>query len=363
MRAVIWFTLVLSTQTYPPCELTPQTSARVGCSRIPEMPGPTVMRATGRSLTRSTTAMLPSAVLTYAFKRSPGRKKEARCSRKSKIAAPSSSTVVSEMTRAFRKRPFTTPVGQALRELILFSLSVDLPMQHCGDLPHLFGEFGKFLGQNRLHAVGESLVRLVVDFHQQSIRANGNGCARERQDFVAFAGAMAGVNQDRQVTASFHRRHDGQIQRGRHPPLQQYRLFGPSGALQQGKILHIARANLDHVRVFLDQIQALVVDGLGDNPKSEFLTHLRQNLQPRFPQSLKAVRGCPRLIRSPPKQPHSALRHTLRDGQRLLFALHCARPRHQSYFVSPDDYIPRRCGNPQDGVFLFGVAADQLVRL
>src|SRR5216683_2533886 len=346
MRAVIWFTLVLSTQTYPPCELTPQTSARVGCSRIPEMPGPTVMRATGRSLTRSTTAMLPSAVLTYAFRRSPGRKKEARCSRKSKIAALSSSTVVSEMTRAFRKRPFTTPVGQALRELILFSLSVDLPMQHCGDLPHLFGEFGKFLGQNRLHAVGESLVRLVVDFHQQSIRANGNGCARERQDFVAFAGAMAGVNQDRQVTASFHRRHDGQIQRvarvigesadaafaqhhavislgeyilrghqefierGRHPPLQQYRLFGPSGALQQGKILHIARANLDHVRVFLDQIQALVVDGLGDNPKSEFLAHLRQNLQPRLAQSLKTVRGSARLVRSPAKQPHATFRDT-----------------------------------------------------
>src|SRR5229473_1884895 len=213
MRAVIWFTLVLSTQTYPPCELTPQTSARVGCSRIPEMPGPTVMRATGRSLTRSTTAMLPSAVLTYAFRRSPGRKKEARCSRKSKIAAPSSSTVVSEMTRAFRKRPFTTPVGQALRELILFSLSVDLPMQHCGNLPHLFGQFGKFLGQDRLHAVGESLVRLVVDFHQQSIRANGNGCARERQDFVAFAGSVAGVNQNRQVAAFFHCRHDGQIQR------------------------------------------------------------------------------------------------------------------------------------------------------
>jgi hypothetical protein len=42
-------------------------------------------------------------VLTYAFSRNPGRRNDARCSRNSKIAAPTSSTAVNPTNRTFLK--------------------------------------------------------------------------------------------------------------------------------------------------------------------------------------------------------------------------------------------------------------------
>ena len=51
--------------------------------------------------------------------------------------------------------------------------------------------------------------------------------------------------------------------------LQQHRLAQLAGLLQQGEVLHVARADLDHVGPFGDQLQGLVVDGLGDDAQAE----------------------------------------------------------------------------------------------
>jgi len=51
------------------------------------------------------------------------------------------------------------------------------PQDRC-NLPDLFHQLAKFLRQNRLHAIGERLVRLVMHFDEQSIRAHRNGRAR-----------------------------------------------------------------------------------------------------------------------------------------------------------------------------------------
>jgi hypothetical protein len=64
-----------------------------------------------------------------------------------------------------------------------------------------------------LHAVGEGLIGGVVDFDEQAVGAHGCRGAGERQNFVAFAGAVAGVDQDRQVAAFFDRGDDREVQR------------------------------------------------------------------------------------------------------------------------------------------------------
>src|ERR1700731_4233638 len=104
-------------------------------------------------------------------------------------------------------------------------------------------------------------------------------------------------------------------------------------------------------------MQTLVVDGFGDDPEAEFLAHLRQNLQSRLTQTLKAVRGSPRLVRAAAKQTNSSLGEALGDGQRLLLALNGAGPRPERYFCAADNDIAGRRGNTQHTVFFFGVAA------
>lgn len=56
--------------------------------------------------------------------------------------------------------------------------SVDLAMQDRGNLPDLVGELGKFFREDRLHAIGESLVWLVMDFDEQAVGSNGDRSTR-----------------------------------------------------------------------------------------------------------------------------------------------------------------------------------------
>ena len=59
-----------------------------------------------------------------------------------------------------------------------------------GDLANFGEEFSEFVGEDGLDAVGEGFVGLVVDFNEEAIGADGDGGAGERQDLVAFAGAV-----------------------------------------------------------------------------------------------------------------------------------------------------------------------------
>ena len=170
-----------------------------------------------------------------------------------------------------------------------------------------------------MYAVGEGFLRLVMNFDEQPIRSDSHRRPREWQHLVPFACAMTGVHEYRKVAAFFHRGNDRKVQRvpgkigeraytalaehhvvisfrqnifgghqklierGGHPPLKQNWLFGTPCALKKRKILHIARADLDHVAVFLNQIKRLVVDGFGDDPKAEFIANFGQNFQTGFP--------------------------------------------------------------------------------
>ena len=79
-------------------------------------------------------------------------------------------------------------------------------------MTHVVGEGDEFLGQKRLHAVGERFVRLVMDFDEKAIRADGDSGARKRQDFVALAGAVAGIDEDWKMAALFYRGNNSEVE-------------------------------------------------------------------------------------------------------------------------------------------------------
>src|SRR5258708_2110511 len=73
---------------------------------------------------------------------------------------------------------------------------VNGPMEDGGDLAHVVGEGDEFLGEEGLHAIGEGFLRLVMNFNEEAISANGDSGSGERQHFVTLAGAVAGIDEN-----------------------------------------------------------------------------------------------------------------------------------------------------------------------
>ena len=73
---------------------------------------------------------------------------------------------------------------------------VNGPLEDGGDLAHFVGEDDEFLGEEGLHAIGEGLFRLVMNFNEETISADGDSGAGERQHFVTLAGAVAGIDEN-----------------------------------------------------------------------------------------------------------------------------------------------------------------------
>jgi len=64
------------------------------------------------------------------------------------------------------------------------------------DLLDFVDQVGKFEREDGLNAVGEGGFGIVVNFDEETVGAHGYGGAGEGKNFVAFAGAMAGVDED-----------------------------------------------------------------------------------------------------------------------------------------------------------------------
>src|SRR5690242_12640776 len=52
-----------------------------------------------------------------------------------------------------------------------------------------------------------------MDLYEQAVGANRDGGAGKRQNFVAFASAVAGIDEDRQVAALLNGGDDGEVER------------------------------------------------------------------------------------------------------------------------------------------------------
>ena len=170
----------------------------------------------------------------------------------------------------------------------------------------------ELVGINGLRAIGERFFRLVVHLNEDAIGANSNCSAGHGQHLVSLAGAVAGVDKDGQMAELLNGGNDAEVEgvagvigEGAHaafaeddlvvalahdvfgghqelvecgadmPRLSSTGFRSAPGVLEQGKILHVARADLDHVGPFRDEVQSFVVDGFGDDAESEAVRGFR----------------------------------------------------------------------------------------
>ncbi len=108
------------------------------------------------------------------------------------------------------------------------------------------------------------------------------------------------------------------LQRCGHSALQKNWQSGATRPAQQGKILHVARTDLNHVRVFFDKIDSRLIECLGHDPESELFPNIGQNFQCFFPQTGKCVRRSTRLEGAPAKKLRAASLHRFRHRKSLL---------------------------------------------
>src|SRR5215218_7229285 len=208
-----------------------------------------------------------------------------------------------------------------------------------------------------LRAVADGLVRLRVDLDDDPVRAGRRGRERERLDQRAPPGGVAGVDDHRQVRELLqHRdrrevereavsglegadpalaqqhvgvallehvlgRHQQLLERRRQPALEQDRLARAADLGQQRVVLHVARADLDHVGHLDHGLEIARVQQLGHDRQPGLGLRLGQQPQALLPETLERVGRRPRLVGAAAEKARAAGGDHVRGRQRLVARL------------------------------------------
>jgi hypothetical protein len=152
-------------------------------------------------------------------------------------------------------------------------------------------------------------------------------------------------------------RHQPLLDGGAHAPLEQDRPGGGADGLQQGEVLHVAGADLEHVGVGSDQVDGARVDHLGHHRQAGFRPHLGQYLQARLTQALVGVGGGAGLEGAAAQQAGAGRLGHAGGGEGLPGILDRARPGDHGQRVRAD----RHPADPDDRPVGVMLPADQLV--
>ena len=207
----------------------------------------------------------------------------------------------------------------------------------------------------------------------QAVRTDCHGglcqCGHHKGD----AGSVARVDHDRQMGHLFQHRHGGNIQRVAHArlkgadaaltqhdigvalghdvlsthdqllqgggkaALEQHRYIQLADRLEQLKVLHVARADLDHIDLGVQkQRDMLVVHQLGHDGLAGDCAGLLQQLQTFGAQALKAVGAGAWLERAAAQDAGPSGLHPLRHKGDLLLALNAAGAAHDGKVAAAD---------------------------
>src|SRR5215469_11947862 len=90
---------------------------------------------------------------------------------------------------------------------------VDSVVKDGGDFAGLGDKLRKLVRQDGLNAVGKRTVGIVVNFDEKAIGPNRDGCTRERQHFVTFASAVAGIDDNRQMASALYGGDNTEVER------------------------------------------------------------------------------------------------------------------------------------------------------
>ncbi len=113
---------------------------------------------------------------------------------------------------------------------------------------------------------------------------------------------------------------------GHHTAFEQHGGARLAGGVEQVVVLHVARADLDHVGVFGDEGHLLGRHGLGDHGQAGGFAGLGQQRQPLFAHALKAVGRGAGLERAAAQGGGSGLFDGVGGFENLRAAFHRARP-------------------------------------
>ena len=134
-----------------------------------------------------------------------------------------------------------------------------------------------------------------------------------------------------------------------------------AGVLEQREVLHVARADLDHVGPLGDQLERFVVDGFGDDAQAKAVANLGHDLERFKAQALKGVGRGAGLVSAAAEKLRAGGGHLLGDGEGLLAALDGAGTGDDGQIAAADGGVGSR--KADDGVFFFHVAAGEFVGL
>src|SRR3984957_13507637 len=93
------------------------------------------------------------------------------------------------------------------------SCSIDRAAQDLRNLAHFMDQLIELFRQNGLRTIRQRVVRIMMDFNQDSVGPCGYSRARKRQNFVAPARSVRRIHDDRQMAATLHGRNDAEVKR------------------------------------------------------------------------------------------------------------------------------------------------------
>ena len=237
-------------------------------------------------------------------------------------------------------------------------------------LRHAAHQIVVILRRQGLRAVGKGLGRVRVHFHDQAVRAAGDGSEGHRLDEAPFAGAVARVHDNRQVRKVLDGGDGGKVEGvpriglvgadaaltendvriafvqdvfggvqplvegGGEAALQHDGLLGAADFLQQAEILHIAGADLQKVGILGDGLDGIDLGDFGDDAQAGLFFRLGKIFEAFFLQPLEGIRRGAGLVGAAAQELGAALFRDLGGGKELLAALDGAGARHDHEFIA-----------------------------
>ena len=220
------------------------------------------------------------------------------------------------------------------------------------------------LGQRGHHEGNACRVARVDDNGQMGhFFQHRNGGNVQRVAHARLKGTDAALAQNDVRVALCHDvlgAHDELLQRRGQAALEQHRHVQLADSLEQLKVLHIARTDLDHIDLGVnEQRDVLVVHQLGHDGLARDLAGLLQKLQTLSTQTLEAVRAGAGLERAAAQDAGPGGLHALGHVGDLLLALDAAGAAHDGK-VTAADLVPAHI---DDGVVGVELAVGLFVRL
>ena len=127
--------------------------------------------------------------------------------------------------------------------------------------------------------------------------------------------------------------------------------------------MHVARADLDYIGVFLDKVEGFVVYGFGDDAEAIEFADFCENFQAGVAETLEAVGRGAGFVGATSEEVDACGLELLGDGEALLLSFDCAGASDHGEMRSTDKDIAGGSGNADDSGLGFYVEAYEFVGL